>query len=486
MGGLNCLPSCESVNLAVMSNLPNEWYLRIEAVNLDHSVYDTNDISTIRAGSSLLLDAVYKLTESIGLLEKISVGASTGLYRIKALESEIPGIEQAVRKFLQSEPYAHFATFVVATTGKEPQESLANLNKQLIAKCAWQQYQLPSFSFPAPHDTPEECDFGGVRPWVRIIPGKEKKASQSVYTRREEGKNLRKKIYEQCFDGTPPDLEFTDDLEELAKGGDIALIHFDGNRFGNIRDYCFSEKDFGDFDKKVQGIQKKAVCQIVEHAPKTENRTRLETLLWGGDEIELVVPSSAVWNTLKLFFDSAASASFQTEAGNSFNLTYSAGVVFCRHNLPILQIRRYADQLCSIAKQQISGEPEKFSSHDNRFAYLNMSSFDLVARDVESFIESYHQPAKVKDFTFNLDRLGSIHNAMLTITRSFPRNKIYEIVEKLQQGLPVDKEVKRALDMVDSSARSGLEEATQVILDSRDERWLIIGDLWNLIGTQAL
>mgnify|MGYP001810878139 CR=1 FL=1 len=171
---------------------------------------------------------------------------------------------------------------------------------------------------------------------------------------------------------------------------------------------------------------------------------------------------------------------------NSFNLTYSAGVVFCRHNLPILQIRRYADQLCSIAKQQISGEPEKFSSHDNRFAYLNMSSFDLVARDVESFIESYHQPAKVKDFTFNLDRLGSIHNAMLTITRSFPRNKIYEIVEKLQQGLPVDKEVKRALDMVDSSARSGLEEATQVILDNRDERWLIIGDLWNLIGTQAL
>ncbi|NTW63345.1 MAG: hypothetical protein HGA46_04490 [Chlorobiaceae bacterium] len=469
-----------------MSSSTQEWYLRIEAVNLDHSVYDTNDISTIRGGSSLLLNAVYKLTEFIGKLEKVSVGASTGLYKINAQDSEIQGIEQSIRKFLQSEHYAHFATFVVATAGKEPQESLANLNKRLITECAWQQYQMPSFSFPAPCDTYEDCGFGGVRPGIFGIPGKEKKASQSVYTRRDAGKDLRKKLYEQSFDGIPPDFQFTDDLEELAQGGDIALIHFDGNRFGNIRDHCFFEEDFRKFDCQVQGIHKKAIRQIVEQTPKTGNRTRLETLLWGGDEIELVVPASAAWKTLKLFFDSAEAASFQTAARNSFNLTYSAGVVFCRHNLPILQIRRYADQLCSIAKQQLSGEPEKFSSHDNRFAYLNMSSFDLVARDVDSFIDSYHQPALLEDFTFNLDRLGPIHNAMLTITRSFPRNKIYEIVEKLQHGLPVDEEVNRALDMVDSSARSGLEEARQVILDNRDERWLLIGDLWNLIGTQAL
>lgn len=471
-----------------MSNSPHEWYLRIEAVNLDHSVYDTNDISTIRGGSSLLLDAVQisDKPEFSQILIPVSVGASTGLYQINAADDEIEKIEQTVSKHLQGTPYCHFATFVVATDKKNAVESIVDVNNRLMSQCAWRQYQMPSFSFPAPHDTHEECEFGGVRPVFRVIPGKEKKASQSVYTRREAGQALRKALYEKCFDETPPDLQFTDDLEELAQGKDIAVIHFDGNRFGNIRDHCFSVDDFKEFDSKVQGIHKKAICQIVEQTPKTGNRTRLETLLWGGDEIELVVPTSAAWKTLKLFFDSAAAASFHTEAGNSFNLTYSAGVVFCRHNLPILQVRRYANQLCSIAKKQLSGDPETFTSNDNRFAYFNMSSFDLVARDVESFVDSYHHPAKAEDFTFNLDRLGPIHNAMLTITRSFPRNKIYEIVEKLQQGLPVDKEVKRALDMVDSSARSGLEQARQVILDSRDERWLIIGDLWNLIGTQAL
>jgi hypothetical protein len=469
-----------------MSNSPHEWYLRIEAVNLDHSVYDTNDISTIRGGSSLLLDAVYKLTESIGILKKISVGASTGLYRINAQEPEIQDIEQAVKNFLQSEPYCNFATFVVATAGKEQQDSLANLNKRLIAECAWQQYQLSSFSFPAPHDTHEECEFGGVRPVFRVIPGKEKKASRSVYTRREAGQALRKALYEQCFDGTPPNLQFTDDLEELAQGKDIAVIHFDGNRFGNIRDHCFSVDDFKKFDRKVQGIHKKAICQIVEQTPKTGDKIRLETLLWGGDEIELVVPAFAAWKTLKIFFDSADPASFQTNAGDEFKLTYSAGVLFCRHNLPILQIRRYADQLCAIAKKRLSGDPETFTSNDNRFAYLNMSSFDLVARDVESFVDSYHHPAKAEDFIFAMNQIGQLHADMLAIIRSFPRNKIYEIVERLQQGLPVDEEVKRALTMVDSAARPDLEQAIKEILDGRDKRWLVIGDLWNLIGTQPL
>lgn len=481
-----------------MSSSPHEWYLRIEAVNLDYSVFDTNDISTIRGGSSLLLGAVREITHTNSFkkaLIPVSVGASTGLYRINAHSDERKRIEDEVKNYLQGEPYCHFATFVVATAGRRQGESIADLNKRLMNECAIQQYQTPSFSFPAYTETDAECGLSGARPWCKPLTIKDKKISRAVHTRWEQGRSFRNSLYNQCFDGDAPGIEFTNDLNKLAQNEDIAVIHFDGNRFGSIRDHCFDEVDYRNFDKKVQGIQQKALKAIIDYAIETEPekpsdkpiQLRLETLLWGGDEIELVVPASRAWATLKRFFEEASKSSFQTNAGNRLNLTYSAGVVFCRHNLPILQVRRYADQLCSIAKQQLSGKPEAFTSNkDNRFTYLNMSSFDIIERDVESFIASYHAPATVRDFTFSMDKLETIHNAMLSITRSFPKNKVYDIVAALQGSRPADEEVERALKLVGSQARSGLEQAINQIVGERIERWLLIGDLWNLIGTQAL
>lgn len=478
-----------------MDNPPQEWYLRIEAINLDHSVFDTNDISTIRGGSSLLLDAVHKITDSFENLEGVSVGASTGLFRIVASdEMDANAIKKDVLNYLQGEPYCHFATFVVVTTTRKKGECLANLNKRLIVECAWKQYRTPSFSFPAYVETDEECGLGGVRPWFKPLKVKDKKASKSVYIRRDQGKYFRKTLYKQCFDGELPDIEFTNDLNSLAQHEDIALIHFDGNRFGNIRDECKYEEDYQQFDRVVQGIQKKALRKIIEFAIEQEkkrhtNQTtplRLETLLWGGDEIELIVPASQAWKTLKTFLEEATLTPFRTKAGKEFNLTYSAGVVFCRHNLPILQIRRYADQLCSLAKQQLSDNPEDFSNSDNRLVYLNISSFDLIERDIESFISSYHAPATVKDFTFNLHEIGMMHNSMMAVTRLFPKNKVYDIVEALQKGSPIDEDVSRALKMAESSAKPALDHAINELIGERTERWLLIGDLWNLIGKQAI
>ena len=37
------------------------FYLRVEAVNLSHFINDTNDLSTIRGGSLLLLEAMEKV-----------------------------------------------------------------------------------------------------------------------------------------------------------------------------------------------------------------------------------------------------------------------------------------------------------------------------------------------------------------------------------------------------------------------------------------
>ncbi len=482
-----------------MSHSPHKWYLRIEAVNLDHSVYDTNDISTIRGGSSLLLDAVWinDKPELNALLKPVSVGASTGFYEINTTnDNEIADIETKVRKYLQSYPYCLFATFAVATDKMNTVESILEVNNRLMAKCAWQQYRTPTFPFPKYANTNTACSMEGARPAVlREVHGIKDEiiVSDSVNVRRKKGTKLRQQLYRRCFDEALPEMTFTDDLEALAQNGDIAVIHFDGNRFGNIRNYCRDVDDLEKFDSKVQGIQKNALKQIIAFANDEKNkrfRTKdglicLETLLWGGDEVELVVPATVAWATLKRFFD-ATTDPFET-AGKKIALTWSAGVVFCRHNLPILQIRRYAEQLCSLAKPPSDKHVDKFSIEtDNRIAYLNMSSFDLIERNVESFIPHYHQPAKAEDFILARGELQKIHNTMLTITRSFPKNKVYDIVALLQKGKPVDDEVSRALKMAESSTRPALEAAIKVVVGENNNRWLLIGDLWNLIGTQAL
>jgi hypothetical protein len=488
MGGLNYLLSCESVNLAFMSNSPHEWYLRIEAVNLDHSVYDTNDISTIRGGSSLLLEAVKKITEKPEFrdrLIRVSVGASTGLYEVKvSTDAEMSALEARVREYLKSDPYCYFATFVVAAT-KWP---LAEANDQLASACALQQYRLPTFAFSPYEDSPEECEecgYSGVRPAKHNLPGKKQKVSHAVYVRLEHGKRLRKELYQPCFVGKAPDIQIPYDLEELAQNDDIAVIHFDGNRFGAIRDHCKLKEDYQRLDEAIQGIQQQAICQIVKHSPKAGDKLRLETLLWGGDEIELVVPAPQVWATLQRFFEATATKPCKI-AGKQFTLTWSAGVVFCRHNLPILQVRRYAEQLCSIAKRHLSDAPESFTANDNRFTYLNMSSFELISREVEPFIKSYHQPASVEDFTFTMQEIGQLHADMVTIICSFPKNKVYDIVELIQRGEAADSLVERALKMADSSSKAALDAAIKRVLGKRDKRWLLIGDLWNLVGGETL
>lgn len=43
-----------------------KYYLWVEALNLDSFVYDTNDISTIRGGSFLLLRAIQDLATDLG------------------------------------------------------------------------------------------------------------------------------------------------------------------------------------------------------------------------------------------------------------------------------------------------------------------------------------------------------------------------------------------------------------------------------------
>ncbi len=63
---------------------PWSHFLQVEAVNLDTTLFDTDQLSVIRGGSFLVADAMCRLLQAFpDDLERLSIGASVGLYEIK-------------------------------------------------------------------------------------------------------------------------------------------------------------------------------------------------------------------------------------------------------------------------------------------------------------------------------------------------------------------------------------------------------------------
>ena len=471
-----------------------EWYLRIEAVNLDHSVFDTHDISTIRGGSFMLLEAVNTLAKKVKGLHKEVSGASVGLFSFTCHdEKEKNEVLDDVEKELK-ELTGKFATFVYAvrpsSAGKAVKESI----EHLTAECRRQQYKTLSFVLPKASNAINECVMNGVRPADASIERKKGATkvdvgvSAAVQVRFENGRRLRNKLYRKLLGNTDQtNAKFTSDLEMLAGKTDggatedkIALIHLDGNSFGKIKDTCATLNDLKAFNDVIQNnIQEAALQRLLSFATqpenegfrtKKDNKVRIETLMWGGDEIEWIVPASQLWDTLQIFFEVASSTQFKGSA-----LTYSAGVVVCRHTVPILQIRRYAEQLCGIAKDASKDAPS------NQFALLNMSSFDAIHRDVGTFLATYYQPATENDFIIPFSDMETLRQLVRTIRKNFPKNKLYEIIAALQAEKKTDKIIGRALNMISKPWKEPTKQAIEAITASNANKWFFISDIWSLV-----
>jgi len=123
-----------------------DYYLRVEAVNLDNFVYDTNDISTIRSGSFLLLDTVNNLESAHdlnGLLKKISTGASAGLFRI--IGNDPDDVKKKVKDYLNKKTKGH-TTFVVDTLAEDGL-NFKTIQEKLLAKK--QMVAVATIDYPA-------------------------------------------------------------------------------------------------------------------------------------------------------------------------------------------------------------------------------------------------------------------------------------------------------------------------------------------------
>jgi hypothetical protein len=435
----------------------SKYYLRLEAVNLDNFVEDTQDLSTIRGGSLLLLSAVEDLKIDLPRvrdLKEVTTGASVGLYEFEMADAPqtTPGLtpEQEVRvqveDQLRRKDGLRYATIVVDVRRKGPQ--FAEDLQALTARNRWRQMKSLSVALdPQPSDGP--CEVDKVRPAVKQtrIHNQDRWVSRAVFDRREHGKEMKQEIYQEEIrrlrnvkTGRVVLAQFVHDLEELAsdpkKGnlhGKIAVIHLDGNRFGRIKEHAGDSREvWEEFDRTVKTYRRQMLDSLLDAMSSDadwqtdEGRYRIEMLLWGGDEIIWVVPAWKGWETLSRFYDSSQSWEFTNDP-----LRHAGGIIFCHHNAPIHRLTRLAHDLSDRAK-------EGDGRDHNRFAYEVLESFDHVGSDFDAYRQAHCvqplEPGVHPDTQqLNLDARDMLflQQQAKTLSEKLPRRKLHEVVEGL-------------------------------------------------------
>ena len=298
-----------------------QYYLRVEGVNLAHFVYDTQDLSTVRGGSLLLLRAVDEVCKQVQTahLMRISTGASIGLFQYDAAdEAGAQQVRREVEELLHKDYRFKHATFVVDI---QPSGTSYVQDREAVwARNRWRQMQQPTVAVPLWNtQSVRVCAIDHTRPAVSARHGLEalEHVSTSVQTRSTWGREQKQQFYEDET-GSVIDKEFVHDFDELTAAAakdhgnlhhKMAVIYVDGNRFGALRDEtCTTPEAEGQFAETLKAYRRAALQELLASMQhdvtwvSANDRYRLETLLWGGDEILWVVPAWQGWRTLQQFY----------------------------------------------------------------------------------------------------------------------------------------------------------------------------------------
>lgn len=495
-----------------------QFYLRIEGVNLGNFIYDVDDLSTVRGGSLLLLDAVQKahdVLQGIGSKARpLSTGASAGLFRFDASD-ESAAIE--TRRTLELEirnalPALTHATFVVDVMKAGRDDQFRCDSETILALNRWRQMRAPSVAVPAEgNDDGRVCELDLVRPATgeELLKGKTHRLSHSTAERRRYGTEQKREFYTRIVKAKNLPSGFVNDLDQLSAEESqgslhhkIAVIYIDGNDFGRFRKTFDKPSRQEAWDKELRGKREELLRQLMKtlreesgkwtsrdwmflerkvrgresgaaSEPEAVPKLRFETLLWGGDELMWVVPAWQAWRTLSFFFDHAQWR-FHGE-----DLKHAASLVLCHHDAPIHRITKLAKDLCDLAKS--AGKDQ------NRIAYQVLESFDHTGDDLEGFRAGRLPPDSDRHaLVLPGDAMRLALGVMARFKGEFPKRKLHEIVALLLDG-----KTEAAVDLAEktlaplSRASEALAAMTPCFGISADvrhpERWLHLLDLWDYI-----
>lgn len=403
-----------------------DYYLRVEGVNLASVLEDTEQLSVIRGGGLMLRQVATELPEQLPdlKLRGVSCGASIGLF---AFSSEAPNEVRTTASQYLAKHYPHF-TFVV-----DIQADNANFQRDkeaVLARNRFRQLQQLTVAMPAPNTDPDQgaCALDNLRPVAgeETIHQERTPVSASVFARFRFGRDKRAHFYHQETE-IDPKPAFTHTLENIAKltktqeknpelrqlNNKIAVVYFDGNGFSKIQNaYCDTQRKQEEFDQFVQEKRKDFLTHLLprlgqDATAKTEQgELRLETLLWGGDEMIFVVPAWQGFAVLNHFYEISADWNFHQTP-----LTHAGGIVFCSAKTPIHRVTRLAKQLAEGVKDndQIQGR------NGNYFDYLVLESVDYPTEPLETSRARF----PLVPFT------ESMRGAAVSLQQYLPKGQVY-------------------------------------------------------------
>ncbi|MEW6127212.1 MAG: hypothetical protein AB1757_09250 [Acidobacteriota bacterium] len=445
-----------------------KFYLRLEGVNLNNFVYETSDLSTIRGGSLLLLQAVKDIQTNVAGLTEISTGASVGLFSFEVDdEDRAKEKRDEVENYLKKTNFTYrHATFVADITLVENDEEFQKSREAVLALNRWRQMTAPQVTVPEHNDefpskdTSEICVVDKLRPAKAKRKFKDdiKDVSTSVAARRDYGFAEKQTFIKTELDHIRKDhlvkYNFAWDFDQITRDGSkgnlnqkMAVIYFDGNGFSGIQSGLANQTELKKFDGKIKEYRREWLASLVEQmnneedwqvevenerTKNLEDHYRMEVLLWGGDDSYIVVPAWKGWETLADFF--ATSKGWENPANPKEKLKHAAGIAFCHHNAPIRRIKDLVKELCE--------KKAKCNRDKNQFVYEILESFDHIGKSLDSYLETrcpFQQDGTRKGINESLILDGAMMQAvnpamMQQLKDTLPRRKLVKLVQILLNG----------------------------------------------------
>lgn len=435
----------------------------------------------------------------------------------------------------------------------------------LLALIRWQQQQAPSLVLPAagtswdktklicPNDHTRLADT-----WIfrRKDEGSGPyPASRSVRDRHAYGRLYKHTLYDRVIHGTPylegggsrfkppergyadeladparqPDKAldgkmaalYADELADLARrpdkalDGKMAVLYADGNRFSEqIRDLVKKSdtpiETQKAIDKALQGWRRDLldkVVKLIRQDDPTYPLTRIETLLWGGDELIWVLPAWRGWEVAALFAEhirnepvkgKGRSMDVPEKDGWSMDMFHGLGMVFCHYDAPINGIHKLAKKLADkVAKAERTS---------TRLAVMVLESFDAVGQDLEAHLTRTYGTAGITPTAMCLTApKGASWNdvpcAVAAMKTYLPRRRLHALADALLHHGPVTtdqgsakSETNRAWGRfwrdLDAPAEAAIREAAETLgrcwgfdAQGKDARlWLHLDMLWDYLA----
>lgn len=321
-------------------------FLHVEAVNFDSTIFDTQDISTVRGSSRAIEDIIANFASQIEQSQILRVGgaavtAKTDL-SLSDLARNLPNDLQDV--------FPH----LVFIEGRDAESDLT-----AIARARHRQHRQASL---APWGAAKErpCDIDKQRPASKEIRKGDKamKVSASVYARRKYGKDAKSGLYQALGSDIPSALpqDFHDLVGGLPASEGIAeaaqsklvVIHADGAGFGDAMRSVGSQRFSERLAELHAGLLKglfKWLATMGARGVTLDGAPRLETLLFGGEDMDFVLPGWLVFDFLREFYRLTKDWDVDTHP-----LSHRLGCVVGHYKTPIRQLRSLAHDAVDVLR----------------------------------------------------------------------------------------------------------------------------------------